>query len=479
MTEAKGKRMRGGRRPATGPGRRGAVLAITMVLAFVLLLLSTTIFFLFNMNVDSYEYTAGRIRAQAAAEAGANIALYYLAQGTCAPQDPLPFSMDGDSAQWMELPGGGKAWVVVDPFDGNSIPNIVGGVEIRSRGLSGGVTRDVVIRAAPDYASRYALLVNDRIPTGVLADNCLFDGPVHCNGMVEFSSSTPDSTDDPYVSAVSTSSEYFYFSGSGYSEEPHPEGSTVWVRPYAHHLQGSPYWEVSADSVDFPDHEAWFRQLQNEAASQGSVIYLAERVLLNGNMVLSRMTEDGPVDTLFLAGRDVVFVQGGAGAIHFKSIAPPSDAVTFVFNGPVSISGSVFGPPASSVGPLGIVTLGDIIIAADPRAQGEEDWPSPWDIQTSSNIQVHGVLAAPRGTLRAEDPGAPSPGTRFTVYGGLMVNRLGMTGIAGSGYEMTVAWEPDLTSMHPPHFPALDRWSVSSWQQDPDYEGLDIDDNMF
>ncbi|GEM_PF-443113 len=479
MMLLKGKRMNCGRTPATGPGRRGAVLAITLVLSLVLFLLATTIFFLFNMNVGSYEYTAGRIRAQAAAEAGANIALYQLAHGNGAPQDPSPYSMEGDSAQWMELPGGGKAWVIVDPFNSNTIPNVIGGVEIRSRGLSGDVTWDIVIRAAPDYASRYALLVDQRIPAGVLTDQSVYDGPVHCNGIVEFSSTSADSTEDPYVAAVSTSEDAFYFTGSGFSDEPHPEGSNTWVRPYPRHLQGRPYWEVAADSIDFLDQEFWFRQLQTEAVSQGSMIYMAERILLDGDRVLSKLTEDGPVDTLSLAGRDIVYVQGGAGPIYFKSVSRPSEPVTFVFTGPVYISGSIFGPASSSVGPLGIVTLGDIIIAADPVLQGGEDWPSPWDIQTSTSIQVHGVLAAPRGTIRAEDPGIPDPATRFTVYGGLMLDRFGMTGIAGRGYEMTVAWDQILTSIHPPHFPALDRWTVLSWQQDPDYEGLNIDDDMF
>ena len=49
-------------------GKRGAILAITMIFSIILFLLATSIFFLFSMNMDSYEYTAGKVRAMAAAE---------------------------------------------------------------------------------------------------------------------------------------------------------------------------------------------------------------------------------------------------------------------------------------------------------------------------------------------------------------------------------------------------------------------------
>jgi hypothetical protein len=458
---------------------RGAILAITLILSIVLFIMATSIFFLFTMNMDSYEYTAGRVRAMAAAEAGASIALYELGLGTGAPSGPEPYSLQGDSAQWVAIPGSeDMAWVVVDPFDSNTIPNVIGGVEIRSRGLSRGVTRDIVIRTAPDYPSRYALLVNDRIPAGILLDGAVFDGPVHGNGTVEFSSQSPDSLEDPYVASVSTSQEEFYFTGYGYSDLPHPDGSAIWVRPYDSHLQGSPYWVPGADSIDFQELDLWFRQLQTAAASQGTMVYAPARVLLYDGMLLSRQMPEGATDTLMLAGKDLVYVQGGVGPVYFKTVGSITEALTIVFSGPVNIAGQIQGPSSETVGPLAVVTLSDFVIAEEPEHQSEQDWPSPWDVQTGSDIHVNAVLAAPSGGLRAEDPGWPNPCGRFTVFGGMILDHLGLTGIGGNGYEVFVAWEQNLTSMHPPHFPALDRWKTLSWRQDPDYEGLNIDDNM-
>ncbi len=465
---------RGSRRGGRG-SRRGAVLAVTLVLSLVLLVLSTSIFYLFMMNLGSYEFVSGRIKALAAAEAGANIALYHLSQGNGAPVGP-PFSMPGDSAQWMDLPGEGMAWVVVDPFDSNSMPNMIGGVEIRSRGISGDVTRDIVVRASPDYPSRYAILVDGRVPNGFFRDGSFVDGPVHANGLVEFSSMSADSTDDPFVSAVSTSQESFYFAGAGYSDEPHPPGSSVWVRPYARHSQGAPYWQTEADSVSFGDLYQDLADLRMEAMTDGLVLTAPERIVVSGGQLQTLDRPDGEPVSHDITGVDIVYVQGGARPVYFKTATPPSQPVTFVFTGSVYIYGDVASP---STGPLSVVTMGDAVIAGDPDLTGEDDWPSPWNVHTDDNVEFHGVLAAPGGRLRAQDSGRPDPAVRFTVYGGIIQDDFGITGVAGRGYELHVAWDQDLTTRHPPGFPSLDRWKMLSWQQDPDYGELSIDDNMF
>lgn len=461
-------------------GEKGAVLAITMILALVLFILSTAIFVLFRANMDSYMNTSGRIRAIAAAEAGANIALHELALGNGVPVETEPYSFGGDSAQWMSIQGGdGKAWVIIDPYDGNVVPNVIGAVEIRSRGLSGKVTRDIVIRASPDYPSRYALLLNNRIPTGFFNDGTFITGPVHSNGLIGFSSLSPDSSEDPYVAAVSTSLENFYFSDAGYSDVPHPENSNVWVRPYRRHLRGSPHWETEADSIDFHSMSQWFRQLQNEAVSQGTMISRAGRIILKDNMLLLKSGIDSPVDTVSLVGKDIVYIQCIAGYVYLKTVGRPDHAVTLVSSGPIYIAGSIQKPGSDDSGPLGIVSLADIIIAEDPDLSGGEDWPYPWSIETDQHLQIRAVLAAPNGRLRAQDPGMPDPDVRITIYGGLILQDVGLIGIGGKGYELAIAWNEILKRMHPPHFPDLDRWVVSSWQQDRDYGELSIEDNLF
>ncbi|MBD3277303.1 MAG: hypothetical protein GF388_03300, partial [Candidatus Aegiribacteria sp.] len=158
-------------------GRRGAVLAITLVLAIVLFILSSGLFIIFNANVDSYEYTSGRLRALTAAESGVNLALYGLAeQHHGVPDDTDPYSLPGDSAQWIDLPGmEEKVWVVIDPFDGSSIPYSIGGAEIRCRGFYRGYTRDVRVRVSPDYPSRYAYLINGVFPSELMHDGSVID----------------------------------------------------------------------------------------------------------------------------------------------------------------------------------------------------------------------------------------------------------------------------------------------------------------
>ncbi len=370
-------------------------------------------------------------------------------------------------------------WIVIDPFDGNTIPYAVGGAEIRCRGLYNDYTRDVRVRVSPDYPSRYAYLINCGIPASMLSDGSFIDGPIHSNGIVEFSSNSPDSTGDPYVASVSTSQDEFYFVNAGFSDEPHPPGSNIWVRPYNRHIQGVPYWETGADSLDFDLMYDWFKGLQDEAAAQGGLIYSTSRIIIKDNMLLLKNGIDDPVDTLITTGKDVIYCMGGARPVYIKSMASSDHAFTFISTGSIYISGSIHGPSIPDAGVISIVSLRDILIAEDPGFYGEEDWPNPWKIETDRNLQLECVLAAPRGCLRVGNPLIPDPSLRFTILGGLILDDFGPTGITGRGYEVRVAWNPMLTTVHPPHFPSMGDWVVSSWQQDPDYNGVDIDENMF
>ena len=459
---------------------RGAVLAITLVLAIVLFILSTSLFVLFNANVNSYEYTFGRLKAITAAESGVSIALYQLAEGhEGTPVQTTPYSLPGDSAQWINVPGSDeKVWIVIDPYDANSIPNIIGGAEIRCRGLYDNYTRDVSVRVSPDYPSRYAYLINHGIPAGMLCDGAFIDGPMHSNGTISFSSSSPDSSGDPFVASVSTSLDNFYFASGGYSDVPHPEGSNIWVRPYNRHIQGTPYWETGADSLDFDLMFTWFRELQDEAAAQGGIIYNASRIIIRDNMLLIKNGIDDPVDTLITTGKDLLYFVG-ARPVYIKSQGSPDNVFTFVSTGSIYISGSIQGPSNPDAGIISIVSLKDIVIAEDPGFSGGSDWPNPWKIETDGNLQLDCVLAAPKGCIRAENPGIPDPALRFTIHGGTILDDFGLVGIAGRGYQLRVAWNQALTNLHPPHYPSMGDWVISSWQQDPDYNGADIDENMF
>lgn len=461
----------------TRKGREGAILAITLILTLVLIVLSSALYIIFQTNLQSYSHARDRIKALAAAEAGAKLAMYRLAEEGEAPESGEPYSMPGDSLQWMKLPGDcGKAWVVIDPYDSNYLPNVIGGVEVRSRGLSNGVTRDVVIRISPDYPSRYALLVDNGIASGFFNDGRVIDGPVHSNGTIQFTSMTPDSTDDPFVKAVSTSMSSFYFTGAGYSAKPHPTGSNVWVRPYNHHLQGRPYWELQADSIDFSALSSWFTALAFEASQQGTCLFMPERIIIDGNRLLSKSDENSQADVISLTGKDIVFVQSGAHACYLKTIGNPDYPLTIVSTGNIYLTGNINAPLSGASGPMGIVSLGDIIIAEDP---GGDDWRAPWQIETDCNIQIHASVAIPNGTLKAENCRTPSPSARVTVFGSLIQRSMGYLGYGNKGYDLSIAWNILHTSLHPPHFPSLNRWKMTSWQEDPDYDGMDIDENMF
>ncbi len=461
-----------------GTGRTGAVLATVVVLGGVLAILATAVFVVFQTNASSYRYRLGRVRAQLAAEAGVSLALHTLEMETEAPAGP-PFSLPGDSAQWISLPSGDQVWVVVDPSDQNGLPLRVGSVEIRSRGFSEDCWRDVVVRAAPDYPSRYALLTDEGIPAGILADCVRFDGPVHSNGRIHLSSNSPDSTEDVWVASISTApGGGFVFSDAGPASVPHPEGSRVWVRPYPRTRQGPPWWDPSADSISFDRLSEYMAGLYDQASAQGTVLWGARRVILDGQRLLALSGEFAVPDTLWLDGRTIVYLAGYT-PVLLKSRTPLTLPLTIVSTGPLGFMGPVQAGTAYSGTPLGLVTLSNVFVARDPDLFGMPDWQPPWDIVTDNHVTVMGSICAPRGTLSAEDPTGGGNRYSFNVRGGLTVGRLGVLGSGSSGYGLAVGWDEGLASYHPPLFPSLENWKMFSWMIDPDYGDRDIDDNQY
>lgn len=461
-------------------GASGAVLAIAAILGIVLMVLATALYVAVRSNISSYRYREGRTRAQFAAESGVTLALLTLAGSDSMPTGPEPFSLPGDSAQWIELPSGDRVWVVVDPSDLNCLPNTVGGVQIRSRGMSEGYVRDVVVNSGADFPSSYSLLVSASIPGTFLSDGRILRGPVHSNGRVEFSSMTSDSSGDPWIESVSTTSGGgFYFTDTGRGDSPHPPGSRVWVRPYPRLLQGRPYWDAGADSVDFRRVGDWFLGLSAEAQREGTLVRGAHRVLLAGDKLIYAESMMSPADTLSLQGSDLVFLDSGFGPVYVKSIRPVTRALTIVSRGPIYVMGSIWAGSASAGTPLGLVSLGDVVVARDPGSTGMPDWPSPWDIETASPVTVEAFVACPCGSFDAEDPVCGGESHPLNIIGGLMELGFGVVGTPTSGYSMAIAWDEGYAGCHPPHFPALADWRMCSWEIDPDYHGARIDENQF
>lgn len=449
--------------------------------AGVLFILTGVVYTYFQMNVRASVFQMNRIRAATAAEAGTALALHHLSSLDSLPEDGQPFvlQIEGDSSGWIGLPDCGSFYVVIDPVNGMNSICSNRAVEVRSRGLAGDITRDIELRAAPAYPSSYALLNHDGIPEGYFVDGRVVNGPVHSNGLINFSSYSPDSTDDPYVAMISTStSGGFIFSGAGISELPHPEGSNIWIRPFDRHRQGSPYWQISTPEVDFTRMASHFQGIVSGSVQSNAVRVSAERVLIAGDRLLYKENQNAEESSIRLTDVDLVIVRNGFAPVVVKSIRRPDHPLTIIAAHDMAIGGEIDGGASGSGGPLGLVALGDIIICADPDESGDEDWPGPWKIETDQGILLRACLVAASGSLRAQVPFIPAEQARLTVTGSLVERAMGRISSGNSGYQLGNAWDLGLGALHPPYFPLLGRWNVFSWIIDPpEQEGFEIEDD--
>lgn len=463
-------------------GRRGAALAVVFLVTVVMSILVAALYILFSGNVKSFEYARDRTGARYTAESGARMAVHMLSTETWMPQGTEPFFMPEDSSGWILMEGiQGRALVVIDPRNNVSNPFAIRSVQIRSRGAFQSALTDIKTNYSPDAPSRYALLVDRAIPRGFFEDGRVVDGPVHCNGIIDFSSVSSDSSGDPYAREASTTSEGgFRFADVGFSSEPHPEGSSVWVQPYRRHLSGAPNWAPIASEIDFARIEQHFRDLETVANDMGTLVTGVKRVILDGNTLLMKAANQGPISSIGLGPeRNLVVIMNGAMPVYIKSGQPTTIPLTIITTGNVNLSGSIRGGPAGGAGPLAIVSLGDIVIATDPSYTGETDWSPPWDIETEGNLSVQAYLAAPSGKLRNESLIHPGDLSYLTINGGLMQEQMGSMGTTMSGYRLEIEYDEGLNSVMPPFFPILENWVMTSWLEDPDYDGMSIEADQY
>ncbi len=459
--------------------RRGAVLVVVFVVVLVLAVLAASLFIIFSSNIRSHTVILQRTRATYAAESGVHLAMHYMALEMLQPGQSSPYFLPGDSLGWIDIPGSeDMALVVIDPKDGGYGDKLNRSVEIRSRGRSSDAEVDVIIRASPDTPSRYALITDQGIPQGFLTDGLVLQGPVHSNGTIEFSSTSTDSTNDPVIPEISTTRlGGFYFSDIGYSDEPHPPGSRVWVRPYPRHYAGSPSWNVSTGVIDFERIDDHFRDLRAEASGMGTYFSGMRRILLDGNMILMKRSINGMVDTLVLDGdTDLLYLDNPGMGVYIRSRHTFTLPLTIVSTGTVRISGHIDARTTANGGPLAIVTLGDLTIAEDP---GLGDWLPPWDIATDCNVSVKAFLAAPSGEFRAENIFVPGQQAQMTIQGGLLAGEFGRIGTISSGYYLSLVYDTGLTLLRPPHFPIFEYWKISSWEAGHDLAGRNIIENSY
>ena len=463
-------------------GRRGAILATVVVIATVMFLLVGVAYTYFAMNSRTMIYTTSRARALTRAEAGVALALHYLQSLDEKPAagEPIILEMEADSSGWTLLPGGGRALVVIDPLNSSGGPLSNGAVQIRSRGIAGGITMDIFAGAAPAYPSSYALLTDRGIGSGFFTDGRTVNGSIHSNGVICFSSYTPDSTDDPSGEMFSTTSQGgFQFGDAGLSDVPHPDGSSIWVRPYSRHRQGSPFWRPNAPPIDFTRMTQYFRGIAYGGESSGVIRISGQRVLLDGERLRFKQSENGDERAVALSNVDVVIIDNGFSSVTIKSIQRLQHPLTIIAKNDLIIGGGIDGSASGSGGPLGLVSLGDIIVAQDPDVSGSNDWSGQWDIETDHAFLIRASLAVPSGSFRAQVPYEPGEMTRVTVNGSLTQSEMGRLSSANSGYELGISWDQGLGALHPPHFPMLGRWNVYSWLVDPPNRGdSDIEDDL-
>ncbi len=456
-------------------------MALVVGVASVMFILTGVVYTYFQMNVRASLFRMNRIRAATAAEAGSALALHYLSSLETLPEDGEPFilQMGEDSSGWIGLPDCGSFYVVIDPSNNSSSPFGNGSVEIRSRGLAGDLTRDIQLKAAPAYPSSYALLTEMGIPEGYFIDGRVVNGPVHSNGMINFSSYSPDSTGDPSAVMLSTTAGGgFIFAGGGRSEIPHPEGSSVWVGPYDRHSRGTPYWQPSAPPIDFVRIVEHFRGIVNGSIQNDAVRISAERVLIDGESLLYKAYEGAEENVLDLTGVNLIIVRNGFSPVMVKSVRRPVHTLTIIATNDLAIGGEIDGGVVGSGGPLGLVAMGDIIILADPDESGDEDWPGRWKIETDRGFLVRACLVAASGSLRAQTPFVPQIQSRVAVTGSLVERSMGRLSSGNSGYHLGNVWDQGLGALHPPYFPMLGKWNVYSWIIDPpNPEGFEIEDD--
>lgn len=462
--------------------RRGAALAVVFIVMLVLAILAGAVYILFVSNVNSLNWTIDRISARFAAESGISLAIHHLSLDAVPPEETEPFFLPDNNEGWISIRGSdAMALVVIDPYDFANEPFANQGVEIRSRGRSGDGIETVVARFVPDSPSRYAFLVDESIPVGFFADGRVIDGPVHCNGTIVFSSTSPDTANDPFVREISTTTEGgFYFPEYGYSEIPHPEGSNVWVQPYSSHRRGSPFWNTDAPKIDFARLHDYFNGLRSEAAGRGTLLYGVKRLLFDGERILFKKGILCQTEVIQLSSDyNLVFIDNGGLPVYMRSSSGLTVPLTVISTGPVYISGIIEASTSTNGGPLGIVSFRDIIIAADPSQSGGSDWPSPWNINTNRSLSINAYLAAPSGELRAECISYPMEKVYFSVLGGVLEAQVGRLGTPSMGYELFIAYDEGLSGVRPPYFPILEHWKIISWDEDPDFGEQNIEDNMY
>lgn len=481
--------------------RKGSALVLVIIASMFLIILTAGAYRYFQTNVDTQIWTRDRIQAKLTAEAGVNLATHMLIAGAALPTDSTPQPFLGTEATFFVLPGDlGSVYASVDPSNENDMVvtanafmiNCIANVPGESYETYG--MRSIVM---PENLARFAIFMDNPSTDGSYVDGYRFDGPFYANGPVRVQSSSATHEDDPFFYSFKLTSDYYLASGTTHQTTP-TDGGNLEMRPYQRLCLGPPYFELGADPIPFGASELDWEGVRSAADSDGLSLTDAEvpsnsRLLLQNDTLFIKTTfDDLVIDTFPLADLDnpVVWIENESfHRIYIRGAQPGLDqglnmALTIGTQGDVYMSGDLYYGNTDPQDPdntdiLGIMSVGGDMIIAD-QLTDTDDWGDVgFKIITEDSFIYSAVLVALEGDLMAENhkwPHSPGP-EEFQIIGGYMIQEEGITSgyeAGGSGFDISVYFDPRLLYMHPPFFPTTANWNTTMWEDVSDMLVSDV-----
>ena len=301
------------------------------------------------------------------------------------------------------------------------------------------------------------------------SDGTVFNGPYRSNGSINIVSFTPGRDNDPYFYSLTLAMDFYrtmYPDSTALLPvyDPHPPGTDLWIEPYELMSQGSPWFQLGADSIPFGYDDLNWQYTFNAADAGGLVLANVQsgtRIILEADSLHLRETYDSPVCSFCVSDLDqpVIWIDNQADDDLFIRSVPPDSGfgitvpLTLGCNGDVYIMGDILYEEDSG-GMLGVVsTQGDMIIADTPEV---EPWTGIWRIETEKEMTCSGSFLMAEGYLVAENYHEPDPWVDFHVFGGTQLKNEWITACNGAGYRIVSEYDERLFSTSPPFYPIFD-----------------------
>jgi len=473
----------------------GSALVAAAIVTVVFVLLSAAIYVLFQANIGAHEWEKDELVAMYTAEAGAALASHMILEGTQVPGGitPVMFMPDSTTPGWynLEYENLGVVKVVIDPHNNNAYVTEANAYGVRvlakDRLNNTNYMYGMEVMMMPLNFARFACFLNNPNTDDYYGDGYRFDGPFHANGPICIYSSSSGTSNDPYFYSLNLTCGYYYYGTDPGTQATTPEYGYLQIQPIQKMLLGEPYFDLSAEEIDFGPDEVNWESIPSHASSGGLTLSSIQapsgtRILITNDTLLVRKTNGGIVSTYDMStyAKPVVWIDNGTNdRIYVKEYPGSGGAgipLTIGCNGHIYIAGPhIYQNPdvldENNTDMLGLFTAyGDIVIANDPEGA---DWDSPWQIMTNSDFTFDGVFMALTGELIAEYPYYPSPAVDLSIMGGYMIDTEGITSVSyggggTAGLISTIYYDTRLMSMQPPYFPQTGEWEIIYWEENRD-----------